>query len=253
MNNALLHDSSPALYITLVASLPAIEWLDGGTPLLSELSMRQRLLMVPAQERELLQGIGDTLLGVERSVTLSQQQVESWWQQLQQHPKLDDFNGFVDNLLRLRTVVAALRVRHQQSDDDSWAFHPIAREIERNWEKEAFGLGSRWPEVGSVVELIEKGDALELYDWWYTTLWELAKQREQGHIFDLEAIAFYLVRWRLATDFRRANESGGQRRFMQGVEKMVASEKVSEALSQAGLAPLPHTAQVQQPQVNVQE
>lgn len=227
-----IHLPESLLYM-MVASLPPIERIDGGSALLTELSMQQRLKLLNVEDRRLLNGISDLLLSIHRQVTIDVPRLQSWWEDLQRRRDLRQLRAYVDYYLQLKTALAAWRCRRQGRDkDDSWAFHPIAARIKRQWTHPDFGLQGALPDFIELRDLA-KQSPWALYDGLYRHLWQCAHRLEQQHYFDLDVAALYVVRWRLATNYRSAEAKAAQSRMDTAVDKMLAQDSTRELLSQA--------------------
>ncbi len=204
-------------YVMLMASLPSIRFLADKALPINQARLGERLKLLEPADR-------DELLGIASIIS---------WNRIDTG---DNDAGFVaraertiagirSNALRdavlerleIRTVVAALRRRSSGEDAPPaqlpWGIGRPVETIRRNWTAPDFGLARVYPWVSAAKEKLDQGDAAALERLILDVTWAATARREFGHDFDLEAVAFYLMRWQLADRWARYDADAAALRF----------------------------------------
>ncbi len=113
-------------------------------------------------------------------------------------------NPFLKEVIRwrleLRTLIAALRKRHQGKKlpdikEQVPGFGKWPYFIRRNWLQPDFGLGKQLPWLREANRMIEQNQCLELEKMLLTRVWRHYEHMGNGHYFDFEAVIIYVLRW----------------------------------------------------------
>lgn len=218
-------------YTMVAASLPLLDQLDSATPLLTELSLKQRLNLLGEDDRRLLNGISQILLSSNQRVTIPRTRLLSWKTDLERREDCPDFIKFVDQYLQLRTVIAALRYRRDGNNQSQakdninlWSMHPLGKKICENWKEKDFAVALIVPQMQELLPLFDE-DAYTFYSHFNILLWNMASAAKHNHWFDFDAVAFYTFRWQLAVDYRTANGKAAYERLNRAVEAIVNNAK----------------------------
>ncbi len=204
-------------YVMLMASLPSIRFLADKALPINQARLGERLKLLEPADR-------DELLGIASIIS---------WNRIDTG---DDDAAFVaraertiagirDSALRdavlerleIRTLVAALRRRASGEDAPpagvAWGLGRDVDTIRRNWTAPDFGLARVYPWLAMAKDRLDQGDAASLERLILDVTWAATARREFGHDFDLEAVAFYLMRWQLADRWARYDADAAALRF----------------------------------------
>jgi hypothetical protein len=209
--------TSRGRYVMLMASLPSIRFLADKALPINQARLGERLKLLEPADR-------DELLGIASIIS---------WNRIDTG---DDDAAFVaraertlagirDSALRdavlerleIRTLVAALRRRASGEDAPpagvAWGLGRDVDTIRRNWTAPDFGLARVYPWLATAKDRLDQGDAASLERLILDVTWAATARREFGHDFDLEAVAFYLMRWQLADRWARYDADAAALRF----------------------------------------
>lgn len=216
-------------YVRQIASLPSIGLLSEKEPPINRSRLAERLKdIAPEDQAEI-----DAMISI-----LSWSQIDVG----------DDDAAFLDRAetvmatirskelraallerLEIRTLVAALRRRHAGGDaparGERWAFGRYVETIRANWDRPDFGVAPFFPWVLPAREKLEAGDAAGLERIVLDEAWAVSERYAFAHHFDFEALAFYVLRWRLADRWARYDADAAAMRF---------EELLDEAVDEAG-------------------
>lgn len=111
----------------------------------------------------------------------------------------DFFRQVISWRLELRTLIAALRKRHQglQSPPEKAAlgFGRWTLFIRKNWRQRDFGIGRQLPWLEQADRLVGREESLALEKFLLNLVWQHYEQQGNGHYFDFEAVVIYVLRW----------------------------------------------------------
>ena len=127
-----------------------------------------------------------------------------------------DLAGALRHRLEMRVALAALRRRRAGAGPPEvvdGAFAPLARRIAAKWDRADLGLARAHPWIVRAAELIERGDSAALERVVLAEAWRDLTRRAQGHLFDLTAVAVYVLRWRLVSRWTRSESTAAEERF----------------------------------------
>lgn len=187
-------------YTMLLASLPAHPshlFSVHQTPV-SDIQLQKRLTLLDERDAKDLRCIEDLLL----------------WSQI--HNATDEFiikksTEVIDSIndhflkrvitwrLELRTLLSALRMRHagvKQPEKNTlpgigrWLAY-----IEKNWDKDDFGIGHRIPWIIQAHQLLLQKKPYELEKLLLDLVWRYYADECSQHYFDFPAVVIYVLRW----------------------------------------------------------
>jgi hypothetical protein len=213
-------------YVTLMASLPAVLFLSEREPPINASRLAERLKdLMPEDQAEIERMRGliawsaiDPRLDDAAFVVKAERAIASLRSETLQAAARDRFE--------VRTLVAALRARHAGEDAPPegvrWGFGRHVERIRRNWSAPDFGMARLYPWVLKARERLEAGDTAGLERLLLEVAWAAVQRHEQGHEFDLEAVAFYIMRWSIADRWARYDADVAGARFGELLDAAVA-------------------------------
>ncbi len=132
--------------------------------------------------------------------------------------------------LEMRTLVAALRRRHQGEEapraEVAWGTGRYLRRIRENWREPGFGVARAFPWVLEARDKLQRGEVKGLERVLLQAAWRQAARLGEGHAFDFEAVVLYTVRWALLERWTGLDAEAAAARFAR--------------LKEGALAALPH-------------
>lgn len=204
-------------YVTLMASLPPHpkNLFDVRRLPISRERLEERLQMLEPEDAK-------TLALIERAVhwdridphASSQQVIAEYQRMLETLP-----DEFLKELVRwraeLRTVVAALRLRHMGREPPSspWGMGRFIGWIAAHWASSAFALERIYPWLPRAEEYVQQNKPLALERLLLSLVWEHYGRVSQGHYFDFAAVVIYVLRWNVMERWVRYQPSGAVARF----------------------------------------
>jgi hypothetical protein len=109
--------------------------------------------------------------------------------------------NLVSERLEMRTLVTALRkrVRGQPAPNpgERWGYGRWLNTISRNWSDPGFRLERAFPWVTEANRLLRDQNVLGLDRLLMGMAWDHLGRLSEGHFFDFEAVAIYVLRWDL--------------------------------------------------------
>jgi hypothetical protein len=205
-------------YIMLMASLPDLgTLLSNRAPPISRVRLEQRLTALDPEDRAELEALRTLLswsrldIGDEDAafVARATKVVGAL-----RSPALRDA---ASERLEIRTLIAALRRRHRGEDAPApktpWGYGRFVETIGANWTAPDFGVGRRFPWLLKAKEKLEAGDAQGLEALVLQTAWASGARHLGDHVFDFEAVAFYVLRWSLIDRWSRYDATAAAARF----------------------------------------
>lgn len=204
-------------YITLMASLPAIRFLSETEPPIVRARLMERLGDLADEDgarlRQLMEVVSWRLIDVAQDDAEFVTRAEALLAGLDSPTLAAALGG----QLEMRTIVAALRRRHAGEDapaaGERWGLGPHLARIRANWNAPDFGLAGLHPWIPAAHAALAAGDAVALERLLLETAWAQQARLAEGHAFDFEAVALYLLRWSLADRWARYDADAAQTRF----------------------------------------
>lgn len=117
----------------------------------------------------------------------------------------------VDWYLDLRSIFAALRMRHDKKEtpknpNELWIC-TRAMKLIHHWDEPDFGLKAVYPWIPNIAAAIEHHDVLVVEEFLLNHIWLYLSCCEQSHYFDLEYLVIYLLRWNVVNYWAQFNEN----------------------------------------------
>lgn len=123
----------------------------------------------------------------------------------------------VEDRLAMRSVIAAIRWRRAgrtaPASRDAWGFSPLSFRISQRWTQPGFGLGPGEAWAARVVASLGAGDTLAAERAILGEAWRRLGQVRVADPHGLEAVALYVLRWRLIDRWTRRNAQAAAERF----------------------------------------
>ncbi|MFN3919533.1 MAG: DUF2764 domain-containing protein [Methylohalobius sp.] len=204
-------------YVTLMASLPPHpkNLFDARRLPISRERLEERLRMLEPEDAKTLALIEGVVRWDRVDPRASSQQVIAEYQRV-----LDALpDEFLKELVRwhaeLRTVVAALRLRHKGLEPPAspWGMGRFVGWIAAHWMSPAFALERIYPWLPRAEEYVQQKKPLALERLFLSLVWEHYARVSQGHNFDFAAVAIYVLRWSTVERWVRCQPSGAVARF----------------------------------------
>lgn len=210
-------------YVQLITSLPGHGPLFRATQTpLSRINLRQRLDLLEADDRRVMDQISDLLdwhcHGIERSDAEIVEQARK---------VIPGFgNPFVRELvewrLQARTLIAAMRRRRQGKEAPGpnvlWGYGRWLPIIRKRWHEPHFGLEKVFPWLVEAREHLDNGNPFALERLLLNMFWNHLDRLSEGHEFDFEAVLIYVMRWDLVARWVGYQSEEAGRRFNEMVE-----------------------------------
>jgi hypothetical protein len=168
-------------------------------PPISRIRLTHRLRMLAPQDADELAAVEDLTHWHRLSLDATDEQIVAQSSRIVpslQSPLMRDVATW---RLELRSVVAALRRRAAGEPapgrGEMWGYGRWTRPVLRNWRKPDFGLSGPLPWVSRLNDLIVRNDAQEAERVQLKLVWQFLTRLSDGHYFDFEAVALYVLRW----------------------------------------------------------
>ena len=205
-------------YYTLMAALPALEPLAAEErPPCSRVHLDRLLGMLEPEDAEQLSILEGIMLFDRLSFDLTDREVVENAEAALARIRSPLLREVAEWRLSVRTVVAALRLRHAGAPaperGETWGFGHWTRAIERSWSRRDFGLGGALPWIEEFAGLVEREDAVELEKRLLLLVSRYLSRKAEGHYFDLEAVALYVLRWDLLRRWTSQDPVAARGRF----------------------------------------
>lgn len=214
-------------YVTLVASLPAIGLLSEKAPPITRARLEERLRALSPEDRAEISAIGRTLSWEAMDLAAPEPELLARAGRTIAGLRHADLRGALRDRLEIRTLIAALRRRARgeaapAADGPAWGFGPYVERIRAGWALPDFGLGRVFPWASRARELLEAGDHVGMERLALEQAWRAVLRREEGHSFDFEAVAFYVMRWNMADRWSRYDADAAAARFQEMLDAALA-------------------------------
>lgn len=204
-------------YAMLLTSLPDHGPLFGARqPPLSRLRLDERLRLLDEEDARTLSELRALLEWAAQDPHASDVQLIA-----QARARLPGIhNTFARELvswrLELRTLICALRRRARGLDAPSgrhWGYGRWLAHLQRHWNEPAFRLERAWPWLPEAARLLEREDVLGLERLLLGAVWTHLERASEGHVFDVEAVLIYVLRWDLIDRWTRYERDQALARF----------------------------------------
>ena len=225
-------------YVTLMASLPALgPVLAARYAPINRVRLQSRLRQLRPGHLAELQAAADLLAWGRLPLTGADADLVRRARRTIPNLSNPTLAAIAAERMELRTVIAALRRRRHGQDsppeDPDWGYGRFVRTIAANWREPDLGVGRRYPFVTAARDLLQKDDVRGFERLVLETAWQQAERHADGHCFDFEAVALYLIRWNLLDRWVRYDAEAAAARF----DTLVTSalEAGAPVLEEAGL------------------
>lgn len=202
----------------LMASLPPIPPLfsESRTPI-SRWRLEKRLELLSPEDSRELAGLLDVIHWHRVPIETTDAEIVDRARQLLaelQSPLVREAARF---RLELRSIVAALRRRAAGETPpergEKWGVTGLSDTIVRNWTRPDFGLGASRPWLETVNDAILAGDATAVERIQLQTSFRHHERAAEGHYFDFEAVALYVLRWDIVHRYTSYDEAEAIQRY----------------------------------------
>ncbi|HEY5717888.1 MAG TPA: hypothetical protein VIS52_05285 [Motiliproteus sp.] len=215
-------------YYTLVTSLPHLPYLFANRQLpCSRIQLDRRLGMLQEQDRAQLELMESLLWWDHQGRALHSDEALSHQlrirlQELQSQP----LREFSEWQLELRTLIAALRRRRLEPGEShlgsDWGVGRWSQRIRAKWQEPVFGLEFCFPFASELRHLLEQDQSLAVEKLLLRELWQRLTRLLDGHYFDFEAVALYVMRWHLIERFIHHQREAALSRFDQLTDRVLS-------------------------------
>lgn len=208
-----------ARYYTLVASLPALEYFERAKTIpINRVRLEQRLAMLTpedaAERRRCEQLIAWRMHRVQAKAT----GIEELYDELRATSRHPSVLEYVEDRLRMRTVISALRARRFGTAiadlERPWGLGPFVSVIERRWEVPDFGLATAHPWVSHFRGCIAREDARELGRAVFEREWRILSRIADAHPFGFPEVLSYVMRRDIVARWLVRDGAAAVRRFV---------------------------------------
>ena len=221
-------------YVMLVTSLPAHGPIFSArqTPL-SRIRLDERLGMLEPEDAIQLRLV-ESALRWER-ITPTDSDESLYMQSMATLRSVENpfLRETIRDRLELRTLMAALRRRRLGDPPpdarERWGFGRWTDLIRRNWTDPVFRLQRVFPWATEANRLLSADNWIELEELLLGQVWEDLGRRGEGHYFDFEAVAIYVLRWSLVARWTGFDAEGASIRF-NGLVEQAMDERIDRAL-----------------------
>jgi len=220
------------VYYTLIASLPHLPHLFESKQLpCSRIQLDRRLTMLSSEDREQLE-LMESLLWWDRQANRYEPDVELCYSKRQQLERLRNplLREFAEWRLELRTLIAGLRRRRiDPAPPDlgrGWGVGRWNNRIRAKWQEPVFGLEFCFPFAMEFRHLLEQDQSLEAEKLLLAQLWNRLTRLQDGHYFDFEAVALYVMRWHLIERWIHHQRDAAVARFDRLVEQALEQQGI---------------------------
>lgn len=204
-------------YYTLMASLPALGMVSDRQTPLNRIRLESRLGLLEDEDAAELAAIERLLHYHKLKLDATDEDVVDMAERVVENIRSATLKEAVRWRIECRTVMAAIRRRAAgQGPPEAgtrWGYGRWLRPIERNWNRSDFGLSGALPWIPKVNDLVESNDALGVEETLIKTVWDFFSRMAEGHYFDFEAVALYVMRWNLLYRWSLAHAVDARRRF----------------------------------------
>ncbi|MEE8297174.1 MAG: DUF2764 family protein [Hyphomicrobium sp.] len=218
-------------YITLIASLPPLQFFDRAERLpINEIRLRQRLTMLQPADRRVVERTADFLAWQRQPVERTDTQVVALFQGMTDlaasYPVLMQA---IESRMNSRTIMAALRRRQRGASaptaDEPWGVGPWVAHIERNWDDPTFRLSGIFRWVEPARQHLIAGETLALERLLMQQIWHQVDRIAHANMFSFEAVVAYLFKWDILQRWLSYNRAPAQTRFEALVTEVIGEHE----------------------------
>ena len=211
-------------YYTLMGSLPALpsNFVDAERVPISRSSLDERLKMLTDHDGVVIQAMTDFLVWERQPIEHSDEEVVRHYEQFMQTIRDAFAKSLIREVMVVRTIFAGLRCRRLSLDPPT-GVSAVAKQMAQHWSHPDFRLGTHFPWITEVDELL-RGDApFDLEQTRYEVFWRRIKSLSDQYYFSFEAVVLYLMRWEILYRWTRRDAAVGREKFEQLVTAALGS------------------------------
>ncbi|MCA9706320.1 MAG: hypothetical protein KDK70_10770 [Myxococcales bacterium] len=206
-------------YYTLVASLPALEHFETAKAVpINRVRLDQRLAMLTPEDAAELRRCERLIAWRLHRVQATAAGIEELYEDLRARSRYPAVLEYVEDRLRMRTVISALRARRFGTAvadlERPWGLGAFVPVIERRWDVPDFGLATAHPWVSHLRECIAREDARELGRAVFAREWRLLTRLAEAHPFGFPEVLSYVMRRDIVARWQVRDGAAAVRRFV---------------------------------------
>lgn len=212
-------------YIALMTSLPSSERLFvAKQPPLSRLRLDRRLKVLSDEDAATLSRVEDLVRWNAYDMSTSDQDALDRAQKALEHIAQPRLRAMIIERMELRTLIAALRHRKRGEGPPAgvWGYGTLPKRIAANWTDPTFGLESRVPWLREAATLFARNDPKAFERHMLEVTFRQLQRHARQHLFDLEAVVIYVLKWTIFDRWAHANSEAAKRRFCALTETALA-------------------------------
>lgn len=219
-------------YYTLVTSLPFLGHLDSGSEIpISRLGLDKRLTMILEDDREQLDAIESLYFtAFEFWSEHSDRDIVREWNEKIKTVSSDGMRQRIEYHFELQTYLAAFRYRnsgHGHAEQFTGAGRWTGF-IKRHWHEPDFSISEFFPSWQALIKAVKQGDSGRV-DWQLKRLlWQDLTFYERQSGFHLDAVACYVLKWRMLSDFVQQNSESSVEYFNQLAGRLIENTEIDE-------------------------
>ncbi|WP_171122726.1 hypothetical protein [Ruegeria sp. HKCCA4707] len=217
--------SDPDAYIALISSLPGSERLFvAKQPPLSRLRLDLRLKALAPEDARVLRVLEHALNWNDYDMDVTDDQAIARCRKALDNIPQPTLKKLLIERMDLRTVVAALRLRHRGEPPPATplGFGRWSRHIPAHWNDPGFGLDAAMPWIKDARQLLESNDPLGLERLFLSISHKQLKRHAARHLFDFEAVAIYVLIWNIFDRWAQSSAQEAAARFEKLAQQAMA-------------------------------
>ncbi len=216
--------ADPTRYVMLICSLPYHGPLFTAkrTPL-SRIQLERRLVLLDPEDKALLGRIERVLQWDQIETGLPDATLIARTRELMDELRQPGLREAVQSRMELRTVVAALRLRHMgegpPDDPASLGYGSWVKHICAHWHDPSFALSRTFKWLPRAETHIAAAEPLALEKLLLQEVWTHLGRLADHHFFDFTAVVIYVLRWNVIDRWTRYHAEDARARFDDLVEE----------------------------------
>ena len=213
-------------YYTLLASLPPLPRFDGAERLpITRERLQLRSGMLTPEDAALLEHAAEFLSWQRQTATRTDEEMITSFKRMEEHISHPALQSFFEFPIDQRTIMAALRRRHQgfpaPSPGEPWGVGQYVRHIEKNWDDPYFKLNAVYTWIPQARTHLEADETLALERLLKNVLWDHVDRSVEPYDFGFQAVLAYIIKWDISQQWLSYNVEDAKKRF----EELVAEVK----------------------------
>ena len=201
-------------YYMLISSLPSLpsRFTEAEQMPISPIRFRERLDLLEPEDRKIIHHVANFLLWDRQSLEATDEDVAGRYQALMQETDNALVHQVIEFRFTLRTIVSALRRRRKNLGPPP-NVSPIADHIRRNWKDPVFRLGSRFPWVITLEEVLNGNEPFEMEKHLININWQEWSRIANQYHFTFESVILYQVRLEMIYRWTSRDAQAGLEKF----------------------------------------